>query len=154
VVEQRRVELLASALRIRLSAKTEVIAFSKVAATEENLGVFTPFPIPYHGVYAVCDYFWPHIGRLEINQFQNHRDTKRHFNRIVALYKSNKASAESGLAELRSSSTLAAVIFTAHLWIGLRRTFSVLIRISIRDPTSTLLQSHCKLSSPVEKVIY
>jgi hypothetical protein len=44
LVEQRRVELLASALRNGLSAKTLVIAFSKVAATKRFLGFSGSFP--------------------------------------------------------------------------------------------------------------
>jgi hypothetical protein len=59
-VEQRRVELLASALRIGLSAKTQVIAFSKVAATKEKLRFSCSFPfLPI--AYTLCAVIFGHV---------------------------------------------------------------------------------------------
>ena len=59
-------EPLASALRIRLPANAKYLPFRKLRH-QEILRVVPFFPIPYHRVYAVCCYFCPRIGHLEIH---------------------------------------------------------------------------------------
>jgi hypothetical protein len=66
MVEQRGIEPLTSALRIRLSAKTLSICLFESCSHRRKIEVFPFFPIPYHLICVACSYFWTRIGHLEI----------------------------------------------------------------------------------------
>jgi hypothetical protein len=64
MVEQRGIENLTSALRMRRPADRQVFALSKVAATEEIKGFYI-HAHPYHPVYVMCCYFGQVFGQLK-----------------------------------------------------------------------------------------
>jgi hypothetical protein len=63
--EQKRVELLASALRSGLPAKRKYLPFES-CSHRRNIRVFRFLPIPYHRIAVASWFFCPRIGHLEL----------------------------------------------------------------------------------------